>query len=106
MVNKPKYYEAYGQNKNAVSVRHFIEKYIVFWRPSKPLVRPVMINLQRINTQWASCAPQTNLKFVVMEIPVIHMMAALNTILARKYLNTQNRMQFIIKTRSVFIIHN
>lgn len=65
-----------------------------------------MIKLQWINTQWASCATQTTLNFVVMEIPVIRMMAALNTILARKYLNTQKRMQFIIKARPVVIIHN
>jgi hypothetical protein len=41
-----------------------------------------------------------------MEIPVIRMMVALNTILARKYLNTRKRMQSIIKARSVVIIHN
>lgn len=65
-----------------------------------------MINLQRINKQWFSCVPQTTLNFVVMVIPVIHMTAALNTILARKYLNTRKRMQFIIEARSVVIIHN
>jgi hypothetical protein len=41
-----------------------------------------------------------------MEIPVIRMMAALNTISARKYLNSRKRMQSIIKARSVVIIHN
>jgi hypothetical protein len=105
-VNKPKYYEADSQNKNVTRMSHFTDKYITFWRASKTFVRPAMINLRRINTQWASCAPQTTLNFVVMEIPIVHMMAALNTILARKYLNTQKRMQFIIKARSVVIIHN
>jgi hypothetical protein len=41
-----------------------------------------------------------------MEIPVTRMMAAMNTILAGKYLNTRKRMQSIIKARSVVITHN
>jgi hypothetical protein len=106
MVDKPKYYDAYGQNKNVVRNRHFIDKYITLWRTSKTFVWPVMINLLRINTQWESSAPQTVLNFVVVEIPVIHMMAALNTIWARKYLNTQKRTEFIIKARSFVNIHS
>jgi hypothetical protein len=51
MVNKPKYYDAYGPNGNVKPIRHFIDKYITLWRASNTFVRPVMINVQRINTQ-------------------------------------------------------
>jgi len=57
MVNKPKYYEAYGQNKNTICIRHVIDEHITFWRASKTFVRTVMINLQRIKTQWAKLCP-------------------------------------------------